>query len=52
MTLIAKKDVMNKLTVKKSKELSLKKTKNLLDVTRKILTQQNKIAVPKIKAVV
>jgi Leucine-rich repeat (LRR) protein len=36
---------MNKLTVKKSSELSLKKTKNLLDVTRKILTTRNNIAV-------
>ncbi len=36
---------MNKLIVKKSSELSLKKTKNLLDVTRKILTPRNNIAV-------
>jgi Leucine-rich repeat (LRR) protein len=36
---------MNKLTVKKTSELSLKKTKNLLDVTRKILTPRNNIAV-------
>jgi hypothetical protein len=36
---------MNKLTVKKSSKLSLKKTKNLLDVTRKILTPRNNIAV-------
>jgi len=31
---------MNKLIVKKSGELSLKKTKNFLDVTRKILTHE------------
>jgi len=36
---------MNKLIVKKSSELSLKKTKNLLDVTRKILTTRNYLPV-------
>jgi Leucine-rich repeat (LRR) protein len=32
---------MNKLTVKESSELSLKKARSLLDVTRKILTPRN-----------
>jgi Leucine-rich repeat (LRR) protein len=43
--LVKNKDVMNKLTVIKPSELSLKKTKNLLDVTRKVLTPRNNIAV-------
>jgi hypothetical protein len=36
---------MNKLTVKESRELSLKKAQKWLDVTGKILPPRNKIAV-------